>query len=146
MLGKFNLPVDDRALEIKFKLFTELILGSARILHDDNVEGMKVVGLDREDAVYPGQQRLVVCILEVFDHIIQHPKQHLYFRFCNCFYKEAFVLRKEEEAARKTCTFSGLEDLLDVLLDREGLDDIFWTYLVQLHDPCKLVHLVGHNL
>ena len=86
MLGKFNLPVDDRALEIKFKLFTELILGSARILHDDNVEGMKVVGLDREDAVYPGQQRLVVSILEVFDHIIQHPKQHLYFRFFNCFY------------------------------------------------------------
>lgn len=72
MLGKFNLPVDDRALEIKFKLFTELILGSARILHDDDVEGREAVGLDRKDAVYPGQQRLIVGLLEMFDHIIQH--------------------------------------------------------------------------
>ena len=114
-----------------------------RVLHDHDVHGLEIVGLQSVYPVDPGQQRLVLRVSEVLDVVVEDAEHEHPLRFLESLDEEAIVEGEEEERAALASTLASLEDHVPVGVQCERVHDVLRVNAVHLLDDSKLVFLVG---
>lgn len=107
---ELNFAADRASLEVEGHGLVFALFKAARVLHDDHVHPGEDVRLDREKPVDAGEQRLVVCLLEVGVHVVEQAFQNINFTGPQSLDDEPAVLRKEEEGTALACALSSLEN------------------------------------
>lgn len=116
------------------------------ILHDYNVQWCKVVCLNSKNPINACNQRSILRFLEVLDQVVQHVKENLLFYRVHSLDQKPVVIRKEEERTTEPSTLTSLEHHVAVVFDGEGIHQVLWSDVVEVHNLQELFLGMTDNL
>ena len=141
----FRLSVNKTSFQIETYF---LIIGTslyAWILHYDQIYLIKIISLNRKNAIYSSKHWLIISCNNMGNIFIKHRKHFLHFITWNSFDDKPVIMGKKEKTSTRSCSFSRFENSVSVSFNWKRFLNLVSIYTIYLKNLLEFLLLMANH-